>query len=134
MHRHATRNSARQAAHRPRAKTHSSPVVTHLPEGITPRLPELPAALSFGAIVPNPVADRATPSFALPRDGAVRMDVLDVQGRLVQRLCDALLPAGEHRLTWDGRARSGRPVGSGVYFAVLRFGEHSLIRRVIWMP
>jgi flagellar hook assembly protein FlgD len=30
------------------------------------------------------------------------------------------MPAGAHRLLWDGRDDSGRPVDSGIYFVMLR--------------
>ena len=77
---------------------------------------------------------RTTLTFALPRDGSVRLDVMDVQGRLVQTVADGTLGAGEHRVTWDGRSGAGSAAKSGVYFAVLRFGDQTLVRRMIWMP
>jgi len=97
-------------------------------------LPETPKAFAFAPIAPNPVSIKATLAFALPHDGPVHLDVLDVQGRLVSRLADGVMTSGEHRLTWDGTSSAGRAVGSGVYFAVLRYGEQSLTRRLIWMP
>ena len=45
----------------------------------------------------------------------VRLGIYDLQGRLVRRLVDGHLPAGSHGIVWDGRDRSGRTVGSGVY-------------------
>jgi hypothetical protein len=101
--------------------------------GLVTQLPATPATLSFSAISPNPAVGRATLAFALPRDGSVRLDVMDLQGRLVQRLADGALPAGEHRVAWDGRTGNAA-AHSGVYFAVLRFGEQTLVRRMIWMP
>jgi flagellar hook assembly protein FlgD len=49
----------------------------------------------------------------------VRLDVLDVRGRLARRLLDTRTGAGPHRLSWDGRDESGREAGAGVYFVRL---------------
>jgi flagellar hook assembly protein FlgD len=56
-------------------------------------------------------------SLSLPNSGATRVEVYDIQGRLVKRLVNAWLPAGNHAVTWDGTNDQGRPVGSGVYFS-----------------
>ena len=117
------------------AVSRSGPVVVnHTPEALLAQLPDPPASLSFSRIAPNPVMGRATLTFGLPRDGVVRIDVMDVQGRLVQQLANGVLPAGEHRITWDGHSGAASAAHSGVYFAVLRFGEQTLVRRMIWMP
>ena len=113
---------------------HTGTMVRRTPGAMTTPDPELPSALAFRPIAPNPAVNKATLTFALPRDGAVRLDVLDVQGRLVRRIADGVLPAGEHSFTWDGRTGAGGGAGSGVYFAVLRYGEQSVTRRMIWMP
>ncbi len=66
---------------------------------------------------PNPFRAGTQVTFTLARAGRVRIDVHDVRGRRVRRLLhDALLPAGEHRLTWNGRDADGRPAAPGVYF------------------
>jgi concanavalin A-like lectin/glucanase superfamily protein/List-Bact-rpt repeat protein/fibronectin type III domain protein len=67
----------------------------------------------------NPIRDRATIAFALPRDTAVRVDVIDVQGRLVANVVNRRYSAGRYTVDWMGRTASGSNVASGVYF--LRF-------------
>jgi flagellar hook assembly protein FlgD len=49
----------------------------------------------------------------------VKAILFDVTGRRVRTLIDGGLPAGAHRLIWDGRNSTGESVASGVYF--LRF-------------
>ncbi len=48
-----------------------------------------------------------------------RLDVIDLNGRLVRNLLDAPLPAGVATASWDGRNAGGQPAGAGVYY--LRF-------------
>jgi hypothetical protein len=66
---------------------------------------------------PNPFHPSTVISLSLPNSGATRVEVYDIQGRMVKRLVNAWLPAGNHAVTWDGTNDQGRPVGSGVYFS-----------------
>ncbi len=73
---------------------------------------------------PNPFRGVATISYELPAAGTVRVTVHDVVGRLVRMLeVPERLPAGTHRLTWDGLNGSGSPVVPGVYFVRLEAGD-----------
>ena len=68
---------------------------------------------------------------ALPRAASVRMEVLDVMGRVVRKLPSPRLAAGEYRLTWDGRARDGHSVSSGAYWVVVWVDDRRLVRPVV---
>lgn len=65
---------------------------------------------------PNPTGGRTAISFRLARPARVRLDVFDLAGRRADTVVDGELGAGRHRVAWDGRDASGRPLGSGVYF------------------
>jgi hypothetical protein len=45
-----------------------------------------------------------------------RLDVIDLNGRLVRNLLDAPLTSGMHLQSWDGRDAAGQPVGAGLYY------------------
>ncbi len=66
-------------------------------------------------VFPNPVRQQAFFRFVLPRPGTTRLVVYDMLGREVKTLVDAALPAGEHRVAWDGRNRFGNEVADGAY-------------------
>jgi hypothetical protein len=89
------------------------------------------AVLEFAPISPNPSRGEAMLSFSLPRDGAVELGVMDIQGRLVRTVHQGVLPAGAHRIQWDGRNSTGQSTEPGVYFAVLRFGDKALTKRIV---
>ena len=55
-------------------------------------------------------------SFNLPVRSKVALEVLNLLGQRVATLVDKELPAGVHRLDWDGRNESGDRVASGLYF------------------
>jgi subtilisin family serine protease len=72
---------------------------------------------------PNPFNPRVTLRFALPADGPATLEIHDLAGRLVRRLLDGPLTAGDHEAVWDGRDDDGRAVASGQYLARLRAAD-----------
>ena len=48
-------------------------------------------------------------------DVPVRLEIYDVEGRLVRKLIDAKLPPGEFEARWNGRSERGTQVAAGVY-------------------
>jgi hypothetical protein len=68
---------------------------------------------------PNPFVGRTDLRFYMEREGEVRLDIVDVSGRLVRTFDPAAYPVGEHALRWDGRDGNGRPMPAGVYFTRL---------------
>ncbi|RME24922.1 MAG: T9SS C-terminal target domain-containing protein, partial [Candidatus Zixiibacteriota bacterium] len=76
----------------------------------------LPDSYRLAQNYPNPFNPTTVIAFTLPKGGTVRLDVFNLLGQRVRTLLDRYLPAGEHRVTFDARSDSGRPLGSGVYF------------------
>jgi hypothetical protein len=66
---------------------------------------------------PNPFNPRTTVRYTLADGAAVRLQVFDVNGRLVRTLVDGNQVAGDFSIQWDGTNDTGIQVGSGVYWA-----------------
>jgi subtilisin family serine protease len=96
--------------------------------GTTTAVQTTPQAVALLGAMPNPFNPQTTIRFSLPDAQAVRLDIYDVQGRLVRSLLDGVRPAGINRVGWDGRDDTGRGVASGTYFARLRAGGHQDVR------
>ena len=80
---------------------------------------------------PNPLSQPvAYMTFGLEREEKVRLRVFDVQGRCMRELLNDVLPAGRHRIPWDGLSDNGHPVGSGIYFMQLKQGEKRTVRKL----
>lgn len=76
----------------------------------------LPAVVSLLGNHPNPFNPRTTIAFALPADGPVSVAIHDITGRLVRLLVNSqTLPAGNHRIVWDGKDEGGMIQSSGIY-------------------
>ena len=89
--------------------------------------------LELGPPTPNPFRAATAIPFALPQRGRVHLRLLDLQGRVVRTLIEGELPAGTHRLQWDGRDDHGELVRSGVYFVKLSTSEGDAMRRAIFV-
>jgi len=88
-------------------------------------LADLPGTTRLLGVFPNPFNPVTTVAFALARGGEVRLDIVDVRGRLVTTLVSGVQTAGEHQVLW---AAGGQP--SGAYFAVLRTADYTEVKRM----
>jgi hypothetical protein len=79
---------------------------------------------------PNPAQGGVRFQFAVPATGPVRVDVLDVAGRVVAVLADDVRRPGTYSLSWSGRTGAGRRAASGVYFVRLQMPGFAASRKV----
>ena len=83
-----------------------------IPTGVT--------RVSFAPPSPNPVAGRATFSYAVPVSAVVELSVYDLRGRRVALVKREEVIPGQHQIIWSGRDDAGRNLASGNYVAALR--------------
>ena len=67
----------------------------------------------------------------LPRRGLTTVVLFNASGRLVRRLHEGDLPAGETTVSWDGRDDAGRKVPAGVYLVKVSTPEGEASGRVV---
>jgi hypothetical protein len=80
---------------------------------------------------PNPFSDRTEIGFVLAAPSYAKLSIYDVAGRHVRTLAEGHHPAGEQRLTWEGRTDHGENVTSGVYFLKLETPQAERISKLI---
>jgi hypothetical protein len=88
-------------------------------------------ATGIVATAPNPFNPKTTISYYIPQAGHVELAVFDIRGRMVKRLVDESVGAGEHSVAWMGTDSRGSRVASGVYFFRMRSGEVVDTKRVV---
>ncbi len=93
-----------------------------------------PSPPRLSAPHPNPFRGAVRVEFRLDAAGPVTAEVVDVAGRRVRTLAEGRLPAGTHRLQWDGRDGAGRPTAAGVYFLRVSTQEFNSRRRLVRLP
>lgn len=77
-------------------------------------------------VSPNPVMKDGIVRFSIPKRAAVRIDVLDIAGRVVQKLVDGKMTPGVHTLPFNvGNLRDG------VYFIRMESDNYTSIKRFI---
>ena len=76
----------------------------------------LPRQFALAQNSPNPFNPATTISFDLPRQADVTLYVYNVLGQRVKTLVEAALPAGRHKVIFDGLADDGSVLASGIYF------------------
>jgi subtilisin family serine protease len=86
-------------------------------------------AFGLDPVAPNPARPGVTIAFTLAATAAVRLEVLDLQGRVVAVLADGVRGAGPHRVVWDG-GTSGAAASSGLYFVRYRTPAGTFRRRL----
>ncbi|MBD3178531.1 MAG: T9SS type A sorting domain-containing protein [Candidatus Latescibacteria bacterium] len=80
---------------------------------------------------PNPFNPSTTINYYIAAASEVRLDVFDVNGKLVRNLVSTCLPAGSYTAKWDARSDSGALLASGVYFCRLQGGKDSITKKMI---
>ena len=91
-----------------------------------------PTTFALGANYPNPFNPATTIPLAVPAGVRnVDLTIYNVLGQPMRRVWNGPLPAGEHRLTWDGRDAQGRSVAAGVYVYRLQVDEQTRTRKMV---
>lgn len=75
----------------------------------------IPLVTELEGNYPNPFNPETAIRFATKSAGPVRLSIYNLKGQLVRDLIRQDLPAGFHRVVWNGRDNSGRAVSSGIY-------------------
>ena len=91
----------------------------------------IPLALELHPNFPNPFNPSTRISFTLPEPGPVRLEIFDINGRLVRTLIDGHVGKGLREANWNGRDNSGRAVASGLYFYRLTAGKEKITRKAV---
>ncbi|HUL42731.1 MAG TPA: FlgD immunoglobulin-like domain containing protein [Bacteroidota bacterium] len=92
----------------------------------------IPGEMRLKPNYPNPFNPSTQIEFDLSGSANVRLEVFDVNGRLVNVLVDGNLEAGNHVVRWDGTSFSGDRVASGIYFdrLLIRKGQAMLFQKI----
>ncbi len=82
---------------------------------------------------PNPFNPTTTITFSIAEDAAVRLEIFNIRGQLVNTLVDEPMHRGEHSVLWQGDDDAGKPVSSGVYLYRVASGDLTRTQKMILM-
>jgi len=86
---------------------------------------EIPLAFDLQQNYPNPFNPSTTIPFELNKSGYVKLSVYDVAGRLVAKLVNQPLSAGQYRVSLDASN-----LNSGMYFYRLEVDQHQVVKKM----
>ena len=90
----------------------------------------VPAEFALSQNFPNPFNASTTIAFQLALASQVELAIYSISGQRVRTLIRGSLPAGHHRLQWDGRNDRDEPVASGAYLYQLSAGDFVATRQL----
>ena len=93
----------------------------------------LPTKVSLSQNFPNPFGSNTTISYALPQESVVEISIYNIRGQRVKTLTYVTKQPGYHTITWDGKDKSGKKVGNGIYFYKLLAGKKRIIKKMLLM-
>jgi Glycosyl hydrolases family 32 N-terminal domain/FlgD Ig-like domain len=93
-----------------------------------------PRGIVLRSIIHGPYGARPTFLIEMTAEAPVRLDLYDLQGRLVRNLALRQLPVGATLVEWDGRDAHGAHARPGVYFARMTTGLVVRTARVVVVP
>ncbi len=93
----------------------------------------IPEEYELAQNYPNPFNPSTIISYALPKDGSVKLVIYNIMGEVVRVLADDEMSAGYYSVQWDGRNNSGSLLPSGVYLYSINSGEFSATKKLTLM-
>jgi hypothetical protein len=82
------------------------------------------------AAAPNPSNGPTRVDFTVPRESAVQVSIIDVQGREVAVLASGRYQPGRYQATWSGRTDTGL-APNGIYFVRFQTPVRHVVRRLV---
>jgi len=109
----------------------TSPYVTGtIDEGLSK---SIPSQFTVSQNYPNPFNPTTKLQFQIPNSGKVRLNIYDINGRLVKEVFSGEKDAGLHTLDWNAKDLNGKQVASGVYFYSVQFNNTLLTKKMIYL-
>lgn len=101
-------------------------VITQRPTGIQSISQEIPSSFELKQNYPNPFNPETNIEFTITAQGSAKLDVFDINGKLVQTLVNEKLSAGTYKVRWNGMKAA-----SGIYYYTLTTESFSQTKKMI---
>ncbi|MCU7500892.1 MAG: DUF362 domain-containing protein [Ignavibacteria bacterium] len=97
------------------------------PSGVeNPGVSQRPESFVLSQNYPNPFNPSTSIQFSIPKSGNVRMEILDIYGRVIDVLVDGYFSGGQHLTVWNNKNSS-----SGIYFYRMFFEGYTKTKQMM---
>tara|TARA_B100000686_G_C16306193_1_gene720956 strand:- start:234 stop:716 length:483 start_codon:yes stop_codon:yes gene_type:complete len=99
---------------------------------VSDNIQNMPSNFELTQNYPNPFNPSTTINFTVPTNlSDVKINVFDINGKLINTLVDASFTSGTYSVVWNGNDMSGNTVSAGIYMYNLTSGETSITNKMI---
>lgn len=91
----------------------------------------LPESFALAQNHPNPFNHFTTIQYNIPYDAFIRLEIIDLLGRVVRILKTGNQNPGKYTVAWDGADNNRHPVATGIYFARLQAGDFMSVKKML---
>ena len=109
------------------------PPETAIHEAVAVATVELPSAYRLEQNYPNPFNPSTTIKYALPEDTFVDIVIYNMLGQRIRTLVSQEHKAGRYDVIWDATDFGGRPVGSGVYYYMIKTDNFKASKKMVFL-
>ena len=90
----------------------------------------IPTEFLLSQNYPNPFNPQTTMDFDLPNDSEVNIRIYNITGELVKEMVNEVMPAGYHKLVWNGRNEMGVDVTAGIYIVHMNAKNYRSVKKI----
>ena len=90
-----------------------------------------PNAFQLFPAYPNPFNPETKIDYRIPKGTIFRIEIIDIQGKLVKTLIHDKISQGDGQVKWDGRETGGSMLPSGIYFYRLSSSDFIQTKKIV---
>lgn len=94
---------------------------------------QLPEVFSLSQNYPNPFNPTTVIDFTIPEASDVTLEIYNIRGQRVRTLYQGHVPAGFYSSMWDGTHDNGDGVASGTYIYLMKAGDQTFTKKMVYM-
>ncbi len=85
----------------------------------------------FNGIYSDKVDGSYKINFQIPKPSSISLSILDAQGNTLRTIDAGTVQYGKHCIIWNGLNDAGVKINSGIYFAALKAGDYSSVKKMV---
>ena len=93
----------------------------------------IPINFQLSQNYPNPFNPTTKINFSVPKNQMIKIEVFDLQGRLINTVYEGITQPGQHTVRWDANDYNHNSIPSGVYFYRLTSENYFKARKMLYL-
>ena len=109
------------------------PFIQNDPLGLNLKESNIPQIIEVFPAYPNPFNPATQLSFVLQKPSHVKIKIFNILGEQIKTILENDLSTGFHKVSWNGKNKSGQNVSSGLYVYTIKIGNIIIPNKIILM-